>query len=87
MENESKIVCRKCQGPHLTIKCGKETMKRVCLCYSKLLIITRSYFNEYFKLGQAIVLLSEIVANNGPDSLIGCKFELPFDHSSNLIPI
>ena len=69
------------------IKCGKETMKRVCLCYSKLLIITRSYFNEYFKLGQAIVLLSEIVANNGPDSLIGCKFELPFDHSSNLIPI
>lgn len=24
MENSSKIVCRKCKGPHLTIKCGKE---------------------------------------------------------------
>ena len=24
MDYESKIVCRKCQGPHLTIKCGKE---------------------------------------------------------------
>ena len=23
--NEPKLVCRKCQGPHLTIKCGKET--------------------------------------------------------------
>ena len=24
MENSSKIICRKCKGPHLTIKCGKE---------------------------------------------------------------
>lgn len=23
--NEPKLVCRKCQGAHLTIKCGKET--------------------------------------------------------------
>ena len=29
MENESKIVCRKCKGPHLTIKCGKETENKV----------------------------------------------------------
>lgn len=29
MENESKIVCRKCQGPHLTIKCGKEKENKV----------------------------------------------------------
>jgi RNA recognition motif-containing protein len=27
--NESKIVCRKCQGPHLTIKCGKEKENKV----------------------------------------------------------
>ncbi len=25
MENSSKIVCRKCKGPHLTIKCGKDS--------------------------------------------------------------
>ena len=29
MENESKIICRKCKGPHLTIKCGKETENKV----------------------------------------------------------
>jgi len=29
MDNESKIVCRKCQGPHLTIKCGKEKENKV----------------------------------------------------------
>ena len=29
MENESKIVCRKCKGHHLTIKCGKETENKV----------------------------------------------------------
>lgn len=29
MENETKIVCRKCQGPHLTIKCGKEKENKV----------------------------------------------------------
>jgi RNA recognition motif-containing protein len=26
---ENKIVCRKCQGPHLTIKCGKESENKV----------------------------------------------------------
>jgi RNA recognition motif-containing protein len=29
MDNESKIICRKCQGPHLTIKCGKEKENKV----------------------------------------------------------
>jgi len=29
MENQSKIVCRKCNGPHLTIKCGKENENKV----------------------------------------------------------
>jgi hypothetical protein len=26
---ESKIVCRKCNGPHLTIKCGKEKENKI----------------------------------------------------------
>lgn len=26
---ESKIVCRKCKGPHLTIKCGKENENKI----------------------------------------------------------
>ena len=29
MENENKIICRKCKGPHLTIKCGKENENKV----------------------------------------------------------
>ena len=29
MENQNKIVCRKCNGPHLTIKCGKENENKV----------------------------------------------------------
>ena len=24
VNNENKILCRKCGGPHFTIKCGKE---------------------------------------------------------------
>jgi hypothetical protein len=29
MEHDSKIVCRKCKGPHLTIKCGKDNENKV----------------------------------------------------------
>jgi RNA recognition motif-containing protein len=43
MENESKIVCRKCKGPHLTIKCGKETENKV---ESQIKIIQKEYNGE-----------------------------------------
>jgi len=65
----------------------KDIMKRIGLSYSKLLLTTRTYFNEYYKLGQTLVLLSGIVGENGPDSLYGCKVELPFDNVFDLIPI
>ena len=29
--NNSSIKCRKCGGPHLTIKCGKEEVKEVII--------------------------------------------------------
>ena len=41
MENtEPKLVCRKCKGPHLTIKCGKETKSVIELCNDDLKSVT-----------------------------------------------
>ena len=40
MNNEStnKIICRKCCGPHFTIKCGKEKEKEVIIEQTKIII-------------------------------------------------
>ena len=58
MENQStnKIICRKCGGPHFTIKCGKEKKEEIIEVEKNITYKTEKYNNfekkdrkQYFK--------------------------------------
>lgn len=48
-ESTNKIICRKCGGPHFTIKCGKETVKEPDKVVVSELSVPNKEYKEYFK--------------------------------------